>query len=98
MGIVDSSRKTLGSEYSGIVRNIGSKVKGVQIGDRVLAVNAGSFASRIVISENYCAKMPDDLTFEEGATMPCVYVTVIHSLINIGRVKKGQVGHFPEVY
>ena len=96
MGIVDDSTGALGFECSGIIRRVGHKVKGMQIGDRVLAVHSGSFPSRIVVSENYCAKMPDELTFEDGATMPCVYATVIYSLINVGRLNKGQVDHVPQ--
>ena len=96
MGVVDDSTGALGIECSGIVRRVGRKVKSMQIGDRVLAVHSGSFPSRIVISESYCAKMPDELTFEDGATMPCVHATVIYSLITIGRINKGQVGRLPE--
>ena len=50
----------------------------------------GSFASSIITSEKLCEVIPDDLGFEDGATMPCVYATAIYSLIDIGALKRGQ--------
>ena len=35
--------------------------------------------------------MPDDLSFEDAATMPCVYGTVIHGLLDKARLEEGQV-------
>jgi NADPH:quinone reductase-like Zn-dependent oxidoreductase len=95
MGIVESSATTLGVECSGIVRKVGSKVKGIEIGDRVMATLHGCFTSRVVLSGSNCVKISDDLTFQDAATMPCVYATVIRSLIDVGRVNKGQVSSLP---
>jgi NADPH:quinone reductase-like Zn-dependent oxidoreductase len=41
-----------------------------------------------------CAKIPDELSDEEAATVPTVYCTVIHSLINLGNLQRGQVSRF----
>lgn len=91
MGIVAGAKEGIGLEGAGIVRNVGSEVKDFGIGDRVLIFEHGCFSTRIAVAARLCVKIPDMLGFEEAATMPCVYSTVIYSLITIGRLEAGQV-------
>ena len=96
MGLVNSNfgdvkSGILGLEASGVVRRIGPDVKSVKIGDRVVVLGSGTFTTQLITSAKLCVKIPDDLGFEDAATMPCTYATVIHSLIEIGRLQKGQV-------
>ena len=49
------------------------------------------FATRVIVSEVLCLKIPDDLGFNEASTMFFPYMTAMHSLIDIGSLKKGQV-------
>jgi len=81
----------LGCECSGIVTKVGPEAKNVQVGDRVISIANGSFATTLTTSEKLCAKMSDDLSFVEGATIPCVYGTVIYSLLDLARLQKDQV-------
>lgn len=90
MGIVEATKEGLGLEGSGIIRQIGPGVKSWKVGDRVLISTDGCFSTRLVVSSKQIARMPDDLSFEEGATMPCVYSTAVFSLLEIGRLEKGQ--------
>ncbi|KAF2756071.1 ketoacyl-synt-domain-containing protein [Pseudovirgaria hyperparasitica] len=90
-GIVESSQLEFGSEAAGIVRGLGPSVKdNLKIGDRVMLTCSAAFASRIAISEQRCVKIPDELSFEDAATMPCVYMTAIYSLFDIGGLQGGQ--------
>jgi len=36
------------------------------------------------------AKIPDNLSFEETASVPTIYITVYHSLVNIARLQRGE--------
>ncbi|KAL9097197.1 MAG: hypothetical protein Q9165_000624 [Trypethelium subeluteriae] len=90
MGVVQGAVEGLGLEASGIVRKIGPNVKDLRQGDRVFMFEYGSFSTRIVTSANHVAKIPDELSFEEAATMPCVYGTVIYSLMTLGMLEKDQ--------
>lgn len=45
----------------------------------------------MTISEALCEKIPDKMSFTDAASMPLVFGTAIHSLINMGRLSKGQV-------
>ena len=101
MGIVDgleAGGRDLGCECSGVVRNVGSHVEQLQPGDRVMVFCSGSFTTRLKTKARLCIRMPDGLSFEDGATMPCVYSTVIRSLLDIGRVVRHQVSsHAPVI-
>jgi L-iditol 2-dehydrogenase len=60
----------LGHEYSGVVVEVGSQVDGFRIGDRVTGCGRGGFA-RFVATDmrkgHFHFRLPDDVSFEEGA-------------------------------
>nr|ALQ32998.1 putative polyketide synthase [Fusarium sp. NRRL 52700] len=89
MGIVEGSNG-FGLEGAGIVCRVGPKVTGLKKGDRVMFISHSAFSTQVVVSENLCEKIPDDLSFEDAATMPCVFATSYYSIFNIGNLKKGQ--------
>ncbi|KAI8160165.1 Highly reducing polyketide synthase [Colletotrichum sp. SAR 10_70] len=90
MGIVDSANSRMGLEAAGVVREIGPNVRTLAPGDRVFVFGGGCFSTGITISEKLCVKIPDSLSFEDAATMPCVFSTVIHGLLDIGRLESGD--------
>ncbi|KAL8908900.1 MAG: hypothetical protein Q9171_005243 [Xanthocarpia ochracea] len=94
LGVIEGNdilARGLGFECSGIVRNVGPTATALRPGDRVICNNSGCFASVVTASENLCAKVPDTLSFIEAATMPIVYCTAIHSLLDIAKMHKGSV-------
>ncbi|KAK2012837.1 KR domain-containing protein [Colletotrichum eremochloae] len=90
MGIVDSSTSSLGLEAAGVVRQTGPDTKALARGDRVFVFGGGCFSTGIVISEKLCVKIPDTLSFEDAATMPCVFATVTHGLLDMARLSEGD--------
>ncbi|KAF6220309.1 hypothetical protein HO133_003441 [Letharia lupina] len=78
MGIVD------------LVKRVGPEVKHLKVGDRVLCCTDGSFSTTWSMSELFCAKMSDSLSFVEAATIPLVYGTVIAGLMDCAKLSKGQ--------
>ncbi|KAJ2980610.1 hypothetical protein NUW58_g6899 [Xylaria curta] len=93
MGIINGPKEAgdgLGIEFSGVVRAIGPNVTDLTVGERVMAVTHDAYATTTKTAASRCIKMPDGLTFEEAASMPCVYLTVIHGLVNLARLEKGQ--------
>jgi NADPH:quinone reductase-like Zn-dependent oxidoreductase len=90
MGILDN--KHLGIEGAGVVLEVGSAVSDFQVGDRVLyfASQSSCLATRLRLSAQQCYKIPSQLSFSEAATMPCVYATVIHGVLDMGRLRKGE--------
>ncbi|RYP78429.1 hypothetical protein DL771_000614 [Monosporascus sp. 5C6A] len=92
MGILGDANHDhgFGHEASGIVRRIGSDVTKVGVGDRVVVMGLEAFQTILTTPEFLCEKLPDDMSFAEGASMPVVFLTAIHSLVNLARLEKGQ--------
>jgi NADPH:quinone reductase-like Zn-dependent oxidoreductase len=93
MGIIEGARveaNGLGCECTGIVQQVGPDVRGLMVGDRVCIAAPHTYATLVSTTSDHCAKMPDDLSFEDGATMPCVYGTVIHGLLDLAGLERGQ--------
>ncbi|KAH7306034.1 polyketide synthase [Stachybotrys elegans] len=89
-GIIKLDDTVFGYEGAGIVRRIGSNVEGLQPGDRVLLQHWASWATSIVANQHLFVKIPDSLPFANAATMPMVYSTAIHGLLNKARLEAGQ--------
>ncbi|RDA85038.1 hypothetical protein CP532_4577 [Ophiocordyceps camponoti-leonardi (nom. inval.)] len=90
MGLVPKPKDSLGAEAVGVVRRVGSAVEHVSVGDRVWVVHLGLFTTRKVVPGVLVYRMPEGLTFEEAATMPIVYATVIYTVITLGHLRRGQ--------
>lgn len=84
----------LGNEAAGFVTHIGSKVTNVQVGDRVVYMNGlvdgGCLKTYGRQSADAVVKLPDSVSFEDAASLPCVYSTVIHGLYDIARLSEGE--------
>jgi NADPH:quinone reductase-like Zn-dependent oxidoreductase len=91
IGIVDLGANVLGGECSGVIRRVGAKVTHLKVGDRILAMVNVSCATTMHIPGKLCTKIPDKLSFDDAATMPCVYGTVVHGLIDVARMEEHQV-------
>ncbi len=50
----------------------------------------GMFAEYVVLHENGLVHVPEHLSYEEGATLPCAAVTAWHALISAGQLKAGD--------
>ena len=74
-----------------MITRVGSAVDHVKVGDRVITLGDGCFATRLVVCGQRVVRIPEELSFEDAATMPAVYTTVVHCLLNVGRLAKGQV-------
>ena len=80
-----------GLEASGVVRRTGPEVKHLQVGERIMGLVQGAFSSVIQASEMLFTKIPDQLSFNEAATLPYSYATVLYTLTEIGHIEAGQV-------
>ncbi|MEZ5022099.1 MAG: type I polyketide synthase [Chitinophagales bacterium] len=81
---------TLGIECSGVVTKVGKSVSHLNIGDEVLGMAYDSMASHVVLNAGLLRKKPSNLSFEEAATIPAVFLTSYYALIHLGRMKKGE--------
>ncbi|HEX3349344.1 MAG TPA: NAD(P)-dependent alcohol dehydrogenase [Acetobacteraceae bacterium] len=50
----------------------------------------GMLAELVVLHEDGLVHLPEPLSFEEGATLPCAAVTAWHALVDVGRTKPAE--------
>ncbi|KAH8596055.1 putative polyketide synthase [Bisporella sp. PMI_857] len=83
---------TFGLEGVGYITKLGSKVTNFTVGDRIMTVGANSVGMATVIRRpaQLCIKIPDQLSDEEAATMPLVYVTILLFPVERWKLSKGQ--------
>src|SRR5262249_8697121 len=80
-----------GGEIAGVVREVGSGVRGFAVGDRVLAAAPmGGYAERIAIPAALAHRMPDAMSFAEGAGFPIVYPTSYAGLVYRAALQPGE--------
>lgn len=77
-----------------MITEVGHGVSKHRVGDRVMVCSSGSFTTSMDVSEHLCVTTPDTLTFEEAASMPVVYSTVIYSLLDAARLTEGMVSTY----
>ncbi|KAF5665007.1 polyketide synthase [Fusarium heterosporum] len=95
MGIVEATNDGLvagdfGFEGAGVVARVGSGVQHLVVGDRVAFSSTGCFSTLQAMPEIYCTKIHEYLTFEEAATMQCVFGTAMYGLVDLARLEAGQ--------
>ncbi|HEY3164733.1 MAG TPA: NAD(P)-dependent alcohol dehydrogenase [Candidatus Limnocylindrales bacterium] len=79
-----------GTDVAGVVEAIGLAVTRVQPGDEVFGWSSGSFATFAVASEDALAPKPENLTFEQAATVPMAGLVALQAIRDRARVKAGQ--------
>lgn len=79
----------VGFEVAGIVDQLGPDVStDIQIGDRVLAMpRFGGYSDVISVPADYVFRMPDTMSFEQGAAFPTVYLAAHHALVHMGPLR-----------
>ena len=81
----------VGYEVAGEVESVGDGVESVKPGDRVLAgTRFNGQAQLITVRENMVYRLPEQLSFEEGAAFPVNYATAEAGLVVMGGLKEGE--------
>lgn len=83
---------TPGKDGAGIVESVGGKVTKVKTGDRVYLANSvsGTYAEYALCEENQVYKLPENVSFEQGACLSVPYATSFWGLFDKGIPKKGE--------
>lgn len=81
----------LGLEMAGEVVDVGAACEGWAPGDRVCALlPGGGYAERVSIPAGLAMRIPGNLTFEEAAAIPEVFLTAYQNLFNVARLAPGE--------
>jgi NADPH2:quinone reductase len=81
----------LGMEWSGEVAEVGSEVKHVKAGDRVMCGGAGGWAEYALADHGRTLPIPTAaMSFEQAAALPVALNTLHDALATNGRLKAGE--------
>jgi len=84
----------LGWDAAGTVKETGANANKFRIGERVFVrpetTRFGCYAEYIVTEEDLVARIPDNISFEEAASIPLAGMTAWQSLFDAARLEKGE--------
>ena len=83
---------TPGKDGAGIVEAIGENVTKFAVGDRVLTADSvsGTYAEFCLCEEKHLIKLPENVSFEQGAGVFVPYATAFRALFQKAKAKSGE--------
>jgi NADPH2:quinone reductase len=80
-----------GTDVAGVVQALGAGVKGLQVGDRVLAlVPHGGYAEAVTCDARAATPIPDGVDFVTAAAFQLTYGTSYHALVDRAALQAGE--------
>jgi NADPH2:quinone reductase len=80
-----------GGEVAGVVKEVGTGVESVKIGDRVTASSAfGGFAEEFVANADALIPLPDGIDFDVASAFAMTYGTSLHALKDRANLQAGE--------
>lgn len=86
----------MGVDFAGVVDAVGADVRDVALGERVVGGTdfsrgqRGSYADTVFVRSDQLCPLPPQLDFETAGALPVAGVTAWMSLVEIGRLTRGQ--------
>ena len=93
-GITGPRKPILGTEFSGVIDQIGSKVSNFKIGDAVIGFPGASFGAHAdfiaMPADGKLAAKPDSISFAEAAAIPFGGTSAYDFLVNKAKLQSGN--------
>jgi NADPH:quinone reductase-like Zn-dependent oxidoreductase len=90
-GLRKPKETRVGVDYSGTIEAVGKNVTNLKTGDEVFGGKTGAFAEYIcVLADRAVAPKPNNVTFEEAASVPVAAITALQGLRDKGKIQAGQ--------
>lgn len=81
----------VGYEVAGVIDQIGAGVSGFAEGERVFGMpRFGGYTDTLVIAADQVFRLPEKMSFEEGAALPVVYLTAYTMMLFTGNLREGS--------
>ena len=89
MGLQKPKSSELGSDFAGVVAEVGGGVDDFAAGDEVYGWDGGAFAE-YVIATKAVERKPGNMSFEEAAAVPLAGLTALQGLRDRAHLQPGQ--------
>ncbi len=89
-GKVGGMGAPLGLEWAGEIVRTGDAVTGWRIGDRVMAAGGNAYADYAIGHQRRLYAIPEQLSYEQAATLPVALQTMHDAIATNGRLEPGQ--------
>ncbi|PVU86937.1 hypothetical protein BB559_006311 [Furculomyces boomerangus] len=90
-GIFKPSINILGQDFSGTVASVGPKVTGFEVDDNVFGAVPmdlnGSFAEYVAVPSDHIIKKPENMSFNDAASIPNAAMTALQGVRNFTKPK-----------
>jgi len=80
----------IGADCSGVIARVGSGVSDLRVGDQVVAIAPGCFATHVVTAAGLAVQKPEVLSFENAAAQTIAYLTVDYCLHELAHIRRGD--------
>ena len=81
----------LGWDVAGEIEEVGSEVEGRHVGQKVVATLAqGGYAELAAVNVAGTTPFPDNLSFEDAASIPIAFLTSWFALLKVGELQEGE--------
>ncbi len=80
----------LGDDFSGVIVRVGKNVTDYRVGETVIGLAPYAFQTYIRVDCQMIFRKPSHLSFEDGATIPSVFLTAYYTLVHIARLQAGE--------
>jgi polyketide synthase 12 len=90
MGTYAGEAGELGIEGAGQITEVGSRVRHLKVGERVMGIMPAAFGPIAVTDSRLLAKIPEHWSFEQAAAIPIVFLTAYYALVGLGKLEAGK--------
>ena len=90
LGLRAPKSRRLGADLAGVVESVGRNVRAFKPGDAVFGTAIGAFAEFVCTPAANLALKPENLTWEQAASVPIAGITALQGLRDKGKLIAGQ--------
>ncbi len=87
---IRAPRSRPGISFSGIVAELGSEVRGFEVGQSVFGTGSGAFAEFALAKQDKLAVLPEGSDLALASTLPVSASTALQAVRDSGKIKSGQ--------
>eukprot|EP00913_Durusdinium_trenchii_P021304 g20017.t1 len=81
---------TIGMEMAGRVERVGSAVKDLVAGDRVMGIGPAAFSTHVRVRRDGVTKFPERMDFAAAATVPVAFLTAYYAMVQLAHIEPGE--------